>query len=130
MDWYLTYSVIEMYNSNHIYILYNKLNWNENWVAVMINPVYPALILLFLFQQFLQCKSLKIIALLHIIDIKWWQRFVAIISSSYCSKIIGNAASNYYMSFQRDGKMSNMTWAAYLGKVDQVAWMRFNKKIF
>ena len=24
------------------------------------------------------------------------------------------------MSFQRDGKMSNMTWAAYLGKIDQV----------
>ena len=36
----------------------------------------------------------------------------------------GEASSDYFMSFQRDGKMSNSTWAAYTGKIEQVSSIR------
>ena len=34
--------------------------------------------------------------------------------------ISDDASSDYYMSFQKDGKMSNSTWAAYTGEIKEV----------
>ena len=34
--------------------------------------------------------------------------------------ISDDANSDYYMSFQKDGKMSNSTWAAYTGEMKEV----------
>ena len=31
-----------------------------------------------------------------------------------------DASTDYYMSFQKDGKMSNSTWAAYTGEIKDV----------
>ena len=34
--------------------------------------------------------------------------------------ISDDANPDYYMSFQKDGKMSNSTWAAYTGEMKEV----------